>query len=60
MSQSTRLLRSKLAALGVAFTMPLDTSGGKGSSGGGEAGAPDAHNEEAADSDLCDEARQVR
>ncbi|KAG2433563.1 hypothetical protein HYH02_012680 [Chlamydomonas schloesseri] len=54
-SQSTRLLRNRLTASGVPFTMPLHEPQKPGAALGAEAGPATSKAEEQADGDLCDE-----
>ncbi len=59
-SQSTRVLRNRLTASGVPFTMPLHEQQQPAAASGGEAGPSVAKAEEQADGDLCDENPQVQ
>ncbi|PNW85675.1 hypothetical protein CHLRE_03g197600v5 [Chlamydomonas reinhardtii] len=54
-SQSTRLLRNRLSAGGVPFTMPLHEQQQPAAAPGGDMAASAAKAEEQADGDLCDE-----
>lgn len=58
-SQSTRLLRNRLSAGGVPFTMPLHEQQQPAAAPGGDMAASAAKAEEQADGDLCDENPQV-